>query len=110
MSTVALTITLPTTRGGVADPNAPGDIASLTILRDPGTGPVVLTTIAGPFTGPTVSYTDASPATGSDAYSAFVTDTQVPPVQGATSAPVSVSITPVLAPFDAPTVTAVVGP
>jgi hypothetical protein len=109
MSSVALTITLPTTRsdGSAA---ALTDIASVTILRDPGTGPVPLTTLAGPFTSPTVTYTDASPATGSDAYSAFCTDMQSPPVQGATSAPVSVSIVAALAPLSAPTVTAVVGP
>jgi hypothetical protein len=112
MSTVTVQITLPTTRAGVADANAPSDIASVTILRDigDGNGPQTLTVVQGPFTTPTVSFTDASPATGSDAYSAFVIDTQVPPVQGATSAPASATITPVLAPFDAPTVTVTVNP
>jgi hypothetical protein len=87
---IALTITLPTTRiDGTAAPLS--QIASVTILRDSGSGPVALgSVIAGPFSGPTVSSTDAAPATGTDTYSFFATDTAG--TQGVTSAPVSVTV------------------
>src|ERR1700735_2201648 len=107
LGTVTLTITLPTARqdGTAAQPS---EVQSITILRDPGTGPATLATIANgtpaPF-GATVSYVDQSPVTGTDAYSAFCTDTAG--TQGATSLAVSVSVAgQTLAPLLAPTLTA----
>lgn len=93
--TVGIVLTLPTTRqdGTSADPS---EIQSATILRDPGTGPATLTVLPGPFSAATATYTDAAPATGSDIYSFFCTDTFG--TQGATSVPVSVSITGVTVP------------
>jgi hypothetical protein len=106
LQSVLITLTLPTTRtDGTAA--ALSEIASSTILRDPGTGPATLTVINGPYASGTVTYTDASPATGSDIYSFYCTDTAG--TQGQTSPPVSVAIngaTP-LAPLSAGTLTAV---
>jgi hypothetical protein len=102
-------LTLPTTRvDGTA--LALTQIQSATILRDPGTGPVILTTLAGPFSGATALFTDVSPATGSDIYSFYVTDTAG--TVGVTSLPVTVTVvgTPVLAQPSAGTLTAVAVP
>jgi hypothetical protein len=106
---IDLTLTLPTTRvDGTA--LALTQIQSATILRDPGTGPVILTTLAGPFSGATALFTDVSPATGSDIYSFYVTDTAG--TVGVTSLPVTVTVvgTPVLAQPSAGTLTAVAVP
>ena len=107
MSSVVLTITLPTTRSD-ASAATPADVASITVNRDVGAGPVLLTTIAGPFTALTATFNDASPVAGSDSYTAFCTD-QAGTV-GETSSSATVSITAPLAALSAPTITAVVGP
>jgi hypothetical protein len=104
---IALTATLPTTRvDGTAA--ALSEIASITFLRDSGSGPSPLgSPVAGPFSGPTVSASDASPATGTDTYSFFATDTAG--TQGVTSPPVSVTVAGAqpLAQLSAGTMTAV---
>jgi hypothetical protein len=104
--TISIVLTLPIARtdGTAAQPS---DIASATVLRDPGTGPVTLQVINGPFTGSTVTAADTTPATGSDIYSFFCTDQEG--TVGLTSAPVTVTVTGVvvLAPLAAGTLTAV---
>jgi len=103
---VDLTLTFPTTRKDGTDLTL-SEIQSATILRDPGTGTVTLTTVQGPFNGPTALFTDVAPATGSDIYSFFVTDTAG--TQGDTSPAVTVTIvgqTPLAAP-SAGTLTAI---
>jgi len=106
MSTVAVTITLPTTRvDGSA--LALSEIASVVLSKAVGSSAaVVVDNVAGPFTDPTVTYTDANPDFGQvDNYSAVVTD-----VEGNTSAAGTASVTippSQLAAPSAPTLTAV---
>lgn len=87
---ITITLTLPNTRVDGTTLNL-SDIASATILRDSGSGPVAQPVINGPFNSESVVTTDASPASGTDIYSFFVTDTAG--TVGVTSAPVSVTVT-----------------
>lgn len=89
MSTVVLTATLPTTRKG-GGALAPSEIASVTFLRDTGSGgPGPIASVKGPFTD-TVAFTDAAPVIGTSSYLFFVTDTNG--LQGETSAPATVTV------------------
>lgn len=104
-----VTINLPTARTD-GSALALTEIASCVLSKANGSAPaVVVDTLNGPFTSATQSFTDTSPDFGdTDNYSATVTD-----VEGNTSAVgvTSVAVPPsVLAPPNAPTLSAVFNP
>jgi hypothetical protein len=92
---VELTMMLPSTR---ADNTVLllADIASVTVSRDSGAGPLELAVLPGPFTEQTVLYTDTASVTDADAYSFFVTDKDG--IVGAESEPAVMVVPPEIVP------------
>ena len=108
MSTVTITVTLPTQRKSGAAAT-PADVATVTVYKGVGTNAAaVLATVTSPTT-PTVDVVDSSPDAGqTDEYSATVTDANG--VVSSVSNTVSVAVPAAADPLVPPTVSAVLNP